>query len=183
MNTITTHTHEMRVSYLAAIPHTLFTALVWICSGLVAQILSKETAILTFIIGGSFVFPGGELLKKLFRAPNIISRENKLPLFFTLLAFTVPLSYPLIYLICKTNINQFYPSFMILVGAHYLPFVYGYGMRTFAALSILLVGLGTWICLSPSFSFSIPAIVTGTIMIAFAIIHYFIIKKDVYEHT
>jgi hypothetical protein len=183
MNRTDDHIYQMRMTYLAAVPHTIFTALVWVTSGIVSQLVSEKPAIVTFIVGGSFIFLGGELLKKLFHAPNLIKPDNQLPKFFTLLAFTVPLSYPLIYLICKSNLNLFYPAFMILIGAHYLPFVYGYGMKTFGVLSLLLVSLGTWFSLFNPVSFSTPAYVTACILFVFAILHYFQIKTQRYEHA
>jgi hypothetical protein len=183
MNKTDDHIYQMRITYLAAVPHTLFTALVWLASGIINQLISQKAAIITFIVGGSFIFLGGELLKKLFHAPNLVSADNQLPKFFTLLAFTVPLSYPLIYLICISNLNLFYPAFMILIGAHYLPFVYGYGMKTFAVLSLLLVMLGTWFSLFNPVPFSTPAFATALILVAFAILHYFLIKNQRYEHA
>jgi hypothetical protein len=102
---------QIRKTYLGAVPHTIFTSLVWLTAALLAEQFSKGQAIVFFIIAGSFVFPGGELLRKLMKAPNVVAKENKLPQFFMLLAFTIPLSYPLIYLVCKGNINYFFPAF------------------------------------------------------------------------
>jgi hypothetical protein len=183
MNKTDGHIYQMRITYLAAVPHTIFTAMVWVASGIISQLISKQAAIITFIAGGSVIFLGGELVKKLFYAPNLVRADNQLPKFFTLLAFTIPLSYPLIYLICRTNLDLFYPAFMILIGAHYLPFVYGYGMKTFGALSILLVSLGTWFSLFNTVSFSVPAYVTAFILLVFAILHYLQIKNQRYEHA
>ena len=36
----------------------------------------------------------------------------------------------------------FYPACLIIVGAHYLPFVFLYGMRTFAGLAAVLPSAG-----------------------------------------
>ena len=46
---------------------------------------------------------------------------------------------------------------MILLGAHYLPFVFLYGMRMFAVLAAVLVGGGTLIAMYFSASFSAGA--------------------------
>ena len=175
---ILSHADEMRLTYLGAVPHTLFTSFIWFISGLLGT-YSKPTAILFFIIGGTFIFPGGELLRKLMQAPNCISRENKLKQFFMLLAFTIPLSYPLVYLAIQANVNYFFPAFMILIGAHYLPFVFGYRMKTFALLSILLVILGTIISVVYPMSFSIPAYLTSAVLLLFAIIHFIKIKNEI----
>jgi hypothetical protein len=57
---------------------------------------------------------------------------------------------------------------MILLGAHYLPFVFLYGMRMFAVLAACLIGGGTLIALYFSTSFSIGAWYTGAILLVFA---------------
>jgi hypothetical protein len=172
---------ELRKTYMGAFPHTLFTALVWIVSGVLGYFISKPQAIILFILAGTFVFPSGELIRKMMGVPNVLSKENKLPQLFTLLAITIPLSYPLIYLIIQNNINLFFSSFSILIGAHYLPFIYGYRMRSFGILTILLVLAGTYFALLLSDQFALPAIVTGTILLVFALIHYKIINKQNYE--
>jgi hypothetical protein len=178
-NSITNHADEMRLTYWGAVPHTLFTALIWISAGLVGDYFSTSAAILFFIVGGTFIFAGGELLRKLMKTPQLITKENRLPQFFTLLAFTVPLSYPLIYLAIRNNIDHFFPAFMILIGAHYLPFVFGYRMITFGILAVILVALGTFISLVYPLSFSIPAYITGGILLVFAALHYYHVKKEI----
>ncbi|MGE0772892.1 MAG: hypothetical protein AB7K37_14345 [Cyclobacteriaceae bacterium] len=115
---------QMRRTYLSAVPHTVYTAAVWLTSGYVADSLSKAMAIVFFIAGCTFIFPFGELIRKIMKPINVLSAGNRLPRLFTLLAFTIPLSYPLIYMACVANINYFFPAFTILVGAHYLPFVW-----------------------------------------------------------
>ncbi len=170
---------EIRKTYLGAVPHTIFTALVWISSAVIAEQFSKNFAIAFFIISASFIFPGGELIRKLMKAKNVISPGNHLPQFFTLLAFTIPLSYPLIYLACKSNINYFFPAFTILIGAHYLPFIYGYRMITFGMLSSMLVAQGIAIALYFPKNFSLSGYLTGATLLFFALMHYHRIKKEI----
>jgi hypothetical protein len=43
------------------------------------------------------------------------------------------------------NPNWLFPAFLVIVGAHYLPFIFLYGMWQFGILSVLLVALGTGI--------------------------------------
>ena len=83
-------------------------------------------------------------------------------------AFVLPLSMPLLLPVSQYNLNWFYPALMILLGAHYLPFVFLYGMRMFAALAASLLGGGIIIAMYFSSSFSIGAWYTGTILLIFA---------------
>ena len=44
------------------------------------------------------------------------------------IAFTLPLTLPVVIGIAALRPAWFYPAFMITLGAHYLPFVFLYGM-------------------------------------------------------
>ena len=169
---------EFRRTYLGAAPHTLATGLIWLISAALGQWGTKTQSIIFFIAAGTFIFPFGELLRKLMQAPNLMSQENSLPRLFMLLAFTIPLSYPLIYLACKGNTNFFYPAFSVLVGAHYLPFIYGYRMPVFGIMSGLLVSQGLICSIYYPESFALSAIITGIILVFFGLVNYSRIKKE-----
>ncbi len=169
---------EMCKTYLTAVPHTLYTGLVWLTAGLLGDLISKPIAIVFFLLGCTFIFPLGELLRKLMRAPNMISKENKLPQLFTQLAFTIPMSYPLVYLACLLDIHFFFPAFSVLIGAHYLPFVYGYGKKTFALLGALIAIAGTLTIFFFKDFFSLSAYVTACLLLAFAGLHYYQLKHE-----
>jgi len=62
-----------------------------------------------------------------------------------------------------------FPALMITVGAHYLPFVFLYGMRQFAVLSGLLVSAGVLLLNFPALS-SAGAWFTSIVLFAFAFI-------------
>lgn len=69
-------------------------------------------------------------------------------------AFTLPLSLPVVGAAALYRLDWFYPAFMVILGAHYLPFVFLYGMRLFAALGLLLVagGVGLGLYAPPAFA-------------------------------
>jgi hypothetical protein len=67
---------------------------------------------------------------------------------------------------------------MILLGAHYLPFVFLYGMRMFWMLGAILVGLGLFIAMYGSGSFSVGAWCTGAILVVFAGIGRVIAERE-----
>ena len=75
--------------------------------------------------------------------PATLSKENPFGMLAMQIAFTIPATYPLIAAVTIHNTNWFYPAFLVVVGAHYLPFIFLYGMWQFAILTVLLVGLGT----------------------------------------
>jgi hypothetical protein len=57
-------------------------------------------------------------------------------------AFTVPIMLPVAGAAALYQRGWFYPACLIIVGAHYLPFVFLYGMRTFAVLAAALTSTG-----------------------------------------
>ncbi len=83
-------------------------------------------------------------------------------------AFVLPLSMPLLVPVGMYRLTWFYPAMMILLGAHYLPFAFLYGMRMFLVLAALLTGGGLMIAMYWSSSFSIGAWYTGLILLIFA---------------
>ena len=58
------------------------------------------------------------------------------------IAFTVPPAIPIALAAGLHRHSWFYPAMMIIVGCHYLPFIFLYGMREFGALAALLIGSG-----------------------------------------
>ena len=66
------------------------------------------------------------------------------------------------------RLNWFYPALMILVGAHYLPFTFLYGMSMFIPLSAILVGVGVVIALYAAGTFSLGGWVGGLTLFIFA---------------
>ena len=75
---------------------------------------------------------------------------------------------PLLLPVGLLEINWLYPAMMILLGAHYLPFVFLYGMRMFAVLAGALVAGGVMIAMYASRAFATGAWVTGVLLLVFA---------------
>jgi hypothetical protein len=172
------HSTQFRRTYLGAAPHTLATSVIWLGAGALGDLMSVRASILFFLVAATFIFPVGELLRKMMKAGDYLDKANPLPRFFTLLAFTIPASYPLIWFACRGNVNLFFPSFAVLVGAHYLPFVQGYGMKSFLGMAVLLVAIGTTCGTAFPQSFSLAAYMTGTVLLVFAVINYTIVKNE-----
>jgi hypothetical protein len=172
---------QLRRTYLGAAPHTLYTACIWLAGGVVGEYVSKSSGILFFILAASLTFPGGEVIRKLMKAPNRMSDDNQLGKLFMLSAFGIPLCYPIIYLVCKGNINYFFPAFSVLIGAHYLIFIYGYGMNTFGLMAGLLVGQGTLTALYLPNQFGLSAYLTSAVLFVFGIYHYIKVKQEDHE--
>ena len=63
------------------------------------------------------------------------------------IAFTVPIGLVVVVALLSGHGELFFPASMVIVGAHYLPFVFLYGMRLFAYLAAALVVPGVLLLL------------------------------------
>jgi hypothetical protein len=113
------------------------------------------------VVGGFLIFPATELLIRAIGERAPVSSPNAPRFLGMQIACVLQLSMPLLLPVGLYRLNWFYPAMMILLGAHYLPFVFLYGMR----MSAFLVGGGTLLAMYFSASFSIGAWYTGTILL------------------
>ena len=154
---------EVRTVYLGAFSGMIVTSAIWLISSAAGKWISTGYAIMALILGGTFIFPLSQLLLKAMGRPATLSKENPFGMLAMQIAFTIPASYPLIAAATIHNTNWFYPAFLVVVGAHYLPFIFLYGMWQFAILTVLLVGLGTAIGIYFPDSFTLGGWVGATI--------------------
>jgi hypothetical protein len=159
---------EMRTRFVGGFYGQLVSGVLWLVSASLAVWSSPRTAIVMLVVGGFFIFPLTELLVRLGGERAVLSPSNALRHLGMQVAFVLPLSMPLLLPVSLYRLNWFYPALMILLGAHYLPFVTLYGMRMFAALAAVLVGGGVVIAMYWSGSFSVGAWFTGATLLVFA---------------
>lgn len=165
---ITDAQEEMRRRFVGGFYGQLVSGVLWLVSASLAVWSSARAAIVTLVVGGFFIFLLTELLVRLGGERAVLSPTNSLRHLGMQVAFVLPLSMPLLLPVGLYRLNWFYPALMILLGAHYLPFVTLYGMRMFAALTALLVGGGVVIAMYGSGSFSVGAWFTGSTLLVFA---------------
>jgi hypothetical protein len=96
----------------------------------------------------------------------------------TQVAFTLPLTLPLVLAIAAPRPNWFHPVLMITLGAHYLPFVLMYGMWQFGALSGLLIGTGLVVALCIPRPMRTGAWLTAALLFTFALIGRQVAARD-----
>jgi hypothetical protein len=134
---------EVRTVYLGAFSGLVVTGLIWLVAAALGIWRSTGLAVWALILGGTFIFPLSQLLLKAMGKPTGLSAENPFGKLAMQVAFMIPLCYPVIAAASIFNTNWFFPAFLVVVGAHYLPFIFLYGMWQFGILSVLLVGMGT----------------------------------------
>jgi uncharacterized protein DUF7010 len=133
---------EMRRVYLGGSVGAFVCAVLWLASAAIATWGSGTLAVYVLMLGGAFIFPAMTLVLKLMGRPTLASKENPLNKLAMQVAFTVPLSIPLILAATKNQSEWFYAGFLIVVGAHYLPFVTLYGMQLFYGVAAVMIGAG-----------------------------------------
>jgi hypothetical protein len=116
--------------------------LIWLASAALATWGTPRQAILCLVLGGMFIFPLTQLGLRLMGGPSSLSRGNALDGLGMQVAFTVPLSLPVIGAATLHHLHWFYPAFMIVVGAHILPFIFLYGMWEYGVMAAALLGAG-----------------------------------------
>jgi hypothetical protein len=159
---------EIRTRFVGGFYGQLVSGLLWLASAALAVSRGPRASIIMLVVGGFFIFPATELLIRVIGQRAPVSSANALRLLGMQVAFVLPLSMPLLLPVGLYRLNWFYPAMTILLGAHYVPFVFLYGMRMFAVLAALLVGGGTLIAMYFSASFSVAAWYTGAILLVFA---------------
>lgn len=133
---------EVRTVFLGGFVGQLVSAFIWLASAAVATFVRPVTGYWALAIGGVAIFPLTQAILRLSGRRASLGPGNPLNGLAMQVAFTVPLVLPLAGIAALQKLGWFYPACLIIVGAHYLPFVFLYGMRTFAGLAAALLCAG-----------------------------------------
>jgi hypothetical protein len=142
---------------------------IWLLSAALGTWVNDRYAILVLVLVGMFIFPLTTMVLRLLGRSSGLPSKHPFNLLAMQVAFIVPLNLPVIGAAALHNINWFYPALMLVVGTHYLPFIFLYGMWEFAALSAALIGEGVAIGFLLPNTFTTGGWVTGIILILFAL--------------
>jgi len=159
---------EVRTVFVGGFWGQLVSSAIWLASAALAVWVGPRAAIIALVVGGFFIFPVTQLLLRLSGGRPSLATGNPLGELGWQIAFTLPLSMLLLFPVTAFRLNWFYPALMILLGAHYLPFAFLYGMRMFIALCAILIGSGVVIALHFSGSFSLGGWIGGLTLFVFA---------------
>lgn len=160
---------EIRHGYVGGFVGQLVSGLLWLGSAAFGTWGSPRTAILFLVVGGFFIFPLTRAGLALIGRRVAVSAANPLNGLAMQVAFTLPLSLPVVGAAALYRLEWFYPAFMIVLGAHYLPFVFLYGMRMFTVLCATLVTVGLVLALYVQMPFTAGAWFTGVVLLGFAL--------------
>jgi hypothetical protein len=159
---------EVRSVYLNGSIGQLVSGVIWLVSAALATWGTRREAILLLVFGGMFIFPLTQLVLRLSGKRAGLRPENPLGRLAMQIAFTVPLMLPVVGGAALYNVNWFYPGLMMVVGAHYLPFVFLYGMWQYALLGSVLLAAGLGLGLYLPHAFAPGGWITGILLVLFS---------------
>jgi len=159
---------DMRVGLMGGFMGQLVSAILWLASAALATWGSERSAIGLLVVAGFFIFPMTKAGLILIGHRARVSRDNPLNALGMQTAFVLPLSLLVVAAAALYRLDWFYPAFMIVLGAHYLPFVTLYGMKMFYVLAGALVGAGFVLALYVELPFGAGAWFTAAALLGFA---------------
>lgn len=161
---------DVRETYAGGFYGQLVSGLVWLLAAALGTWVSPEWAIVALLTGGFLIFPLTTAALRLARRPTRLPPGHPMTPLAMQVAFTVPVG--LLVALGATAYRQdwFFPASMVVVGGHYLPFVFLYGMRAYAVLAAVLVWGGVALALWVPGSFSIGGWLTGSVLVLAAVV-------------
>jgi hypothetical protein len=180
MVTVAEAQRDMRIGLMGGFMGQLVSSLLWLASAAFATWGTQRSAIIVLVVAGFFIFPLTKLGLRLIGHRARVSPDNPLNGLGMQAAFVLPLSLLVVAAAALYRIEWFYPAFMIVLGAHYLPFVTLYGMPMFYVLGGILVGAGTVLALYVHMPFSAGAWLTAAVLVVFAILGRLRVARELY---
>ena len=170
---------EAREIFLGGSVGQTVTGTLWLVSTLFGTLVGVRAAIEALFLGGFFIFPITQGVLKLMGRPASLKKENPLSNNTLLSVLAMTLLYPLVYAACLRNINWFYPSFLIIIGTHYLSFVALYGLLHYLVLGVVMAGGGIFIGFLLPHSFTAGGWFGALLVLSFAPLLYLGSRKKV----
>lgn len=161
---------DVRETFLGGFAGQFVSSLVWGASAAACTLHSFHLGELVLLLGGVFIFPLTQLMLWGMGHAYALPRGHPMNALGIQVAFSLSLNLPLLIGIAALRPVWFYPACMIAVGAHYLPFVFSYGMWQFAVLCGIMVAGGVVIAMHPPGPVSFAAWLTAAVLLVFAFV-------------
>ncbi len=160
---------QVRRVYLGGSIGQAVSGAIWLVSAALSTFVGQRYGIIMLVLGGVFIFPLTQLTIRLTGRPASLPRENPFNQLAMQVAFIVPLCLPLVGAAALYKPEWFYPAFMIVVGAHYLPFATLYGMWQYLVLGGLLIAAGLGLGLYLPLGFAAGGWFTAAALLVFVV--------------
>ncbi|MGB7979394.1 MAG: hypothetical protein WCF36_01205 [Candidatus Nanopelagicales bacterium] len=170
---------DVRLVYVGGFFGQLVAGGLWLIAAAVGTFSAPVVAIAILLLGGILIFPVTMLCLRMVGRPASLPAGHPMAGLATQIAFTFPLGLLVALAVTGYRLDWFFAAAMVIVGAHYLPFVFLYGMRIYAVLAGILalggVGLALW---GPRL-FSLGAWSTGLVLVTFAFLLRSAVRTEV----
>jgi hypothetical protein len=159
---------QVRVVYRGGLVGQLVSGAIWLVAAALGTWVSRPAAMAALFLGGTMIFPLTTLFLRLAGGPVALPKGHPMAALATQIAFTVP--FGLLVALAATGYREdwFFPASMVIVGAHYLPFVFLYGLRMFGVLAGCMVMGGVALAQWVDEPFSAGGWLTGALLVVFA---------------
>ena len=161
---------DVRTTFLGGFAGQLVSSAIWFISAALATWHSQRSAIYALVFGGMLIFPATLLLMRIMGRPGGLPKAHPMNALGMQVAFIVPASLPVVGAATLFRHNWFYPACMVIVGAHYFPFIFMYGMWQFGILAASLLGAGVAIALYLPSTFILGGWFTAFALLVFAFV-------------
>ena len=169
---------ELRSAFLGGFAGQLVSGMIWLAASGISVLSSSVHGMIFLFFGCMGIFPLTQLTLRFMGRSAKVRDDNRLWTLGSQISFTVPINFLLVGAIILDRPMWFFPAAMIIVGAHYLPFITLYGMKMFGILAVILIFSGTGIALYGPDIFSLGGWFTGLILIIFAYVGRSIVLKE-----
>jgi hypothetical protein len=161
---------DVRTVFMGGFAGQLVASALWFASAATMTWSSFHAAVWILALGGMFIFPLTQLLLRAMGQPCALPKHHAMNALAIQIAFIVPFSLPLVFAATAYRHAWFYPAFMIVVGTHYMPFIFLYGMWQFGVLAALLIGSGVFIGMYLPAALALGGWLTAALLLIFAFI-------------
>lgn len=169
---------EMRSAFLGGFAGQFVSGMLWLIASAISVFSEPQYGMMFLFFGCMSIFPLTQLTLRMMGRPAKVKADNGLWALGSQVAFTVPINFFLVGGIILFKPIWFFPAAMIVVGAHYLPFITLYGMKMFGILAALLILGGTGLALYGPPVFSFGGWFTGVVLIIFAFMGRTIVLRE-----
>jgi hypothetical protein len=172
---------DVRTVYAGGAYGQLVSGLIWLVAAGASVVVSHVVGIVVLLTLGAAILPLTTLLLKLRGGPATLPTGHPIAPLAMQIAFTVPLGLLVAVAAAGYREEWFFPASMVIVGAHYLPFTFLYGMPQFAVLGGLMTFGGVALALWLPNAFSTGGWLTGGLLLGFAALLHRSHRRDLGE--
>ncbi|HLU61635.1 MAG TPA: hypothetical protein VKZ99_04725 [Gammaproteobacteria bacterium] len=169
---------EARCIYVCGAPGQLISSLVWFLSAALGTWVSWRAAMWALVAGGIFIFVALEAFIRLIGRRPSLSPGNPLNPLVMQIAFTLPFMLPLIVAAFRGQPDWLYPAFLVALGAHFLPFMFFFGLWHFGVIAMLLAGCGIVFGVVTTEAWQVAGWVGAVLQAVFAALLYSVYRQE-----